>query len=223
MELEARAPAEGCRVADQVTLGSTASNTISAAFTGRVPIQRGSSAYFWSNADGTQTRAIDTDIHGDKLPSANNLYLRGYLPVIDRVVFETHQYDEMVPPGVIPAVVALASLPPRRQNSRIYLYQPPDQFEPLEMPPANGEITLTRVGVVGFHFSAQSRWALPDGLYLSQGKSLRLLLPGLGRGLAVSPDGCSVAFAHAPVHDPPGATSLKVIDLCKLVGVTPGQ
>ncbi|MBM3599528.1 MAG: hypothetical protein FJX35_15050 [Alphaproteobacteria bacterium] len=36
MELEARAPAEGCRVADQVTLGSTASNTISAAFTGRV-------------------------------------------------------------------------------------------------------------------------------------------------------------------------------------------
>jgi hypothetical protein len=59
-----------------------------------------------------------------------------------------------------------------------------------------------------------------DGLYLIEGERARHLLPGRVSALGVSPDGCSIAFSHAPaVHqdraDKSNRRTLKAVHLCE--------
>ena len=58
-----------------------------------------------------------------------------------------------------------------------------------------------------------------DGLYLAEGNSVRHLLPGRAGPVGVSPDGCSIAFTHAPsaeldAEDAKNQRTLKVMRLC---------
>lgn len=58
-----------------------------------------------------------------------------------------------------------------------------------------------------------------DGVYLADGNSVRHLLPGRAGPVGVSPDGCSIAFTHAPsaesdAEDANNRRTLKVMRLC---------
>ena len=59
-----------------------------------------------------------------------------------------------------------------------------------------------------------------DGIYLSAGGTVKHLLPGRVAALGVSPDGCWIAFSHAPSHaqdraDAKNRRTFKAIHLCK--------
>jgi hypothetical protein len=77
---------------------------------------------------------------------------------------------------------------------------------------------LTGAGLVLVRYGGNVDHA--DGVYLAEGESVRHLLPGRAGPVGVSPDGCSIAFTHAPsaeadVEDvKENRRTLKVMRLC---------
>jgi hypothetical protein len=80
-------------------------------------------------------------------------------------------------------------------------------------------VYLTRAGLVLVRHGGI--FDKTDGVYISDDKGVRHLLPGRAGPVGVSPDGCSIAFTHAPsaeadVEDPKeNRRTLKVLRLCE--------
>ena len=79
----------------------------------------------------------------------------------------------------------------------------------------------TKIGIFAVSYSSKSLKdsGLAGGYFLRDGKWSKVL-DGDIQGLAVSPDGCKVAFSHAPyldadLPDDPQKRTLKLIDFCK--------
>lgn len=88
-----------------------------------------------------------------------------------------------------------------------------------------GTISPTRAGIIGFY--SRARTPEDDGIHLQRGSKLLQISEGdVYRRLAVSPDGCKVAYQSALreiVHSSPKPETyrLRVIDVCRAFNLPP--
>jgi hypothetical protein len=142
-----------------------------------------------------------------------------YIPFKNAYFIVSDYFDKTRGIGVAPWPTALPQplwwLTPNGEVTQVTI--PPNAFGRGSaghyLPTVKG-IFVTASGLVSETDSGEM------GGYLIQGNNVEKVITGIVEGIAISPDGCKVAFAHAPniaenLANPKNRRTLKMIDFCK--------